>query len=126
VEAAGVAAGVAAVEADSAEVDFFERLFFVAAALLPAGAALAVESFAAAALLSAEADFFEELFLAADEVELSAAALLSAAADFADLLVFFGAAVPVSLDAWADDASEEAVSAFVFFLVFFLVESAWL
>jgi len=151
VEAAGVAAGVAsAAEADSAEADFFERLFFGAAALLSADAAvLAVELSAAAvffdfllglavseddaeaeesaaALLSAEADFFERLFLSADGVELSAVASSSAAADFLVVLFFFEDAVPVSADACEDEASAEAVLAFFFFLVCFLVESVWL
>src|SRR5712664_2171096 len=151
VEAAGVAAGVAAAaEADSAEADFFERLFFGAAALLSANAAvLAVELSAAAvffdfllglavseddaeaeesaaALLSAEADFFERLFLGADGVELSAVASSSAAADFLVVLFFFEDAVPVSADACEDEASAEAVLAFFFFLVCFLVESVWL
>jgi len=151
VEAAGVAAGVAAAaEADSAEADLFERLFFGAAALLSADAAvLAVELSAAAvffdfllglavseddaeaeesaaSLLSAEADFFERLFLGADEVELSAVAFSSAAADFLVVLFFFEDAVPVSADACEDEASAEAVLAFFFFLVCFLVESVWL
>jgi hypothetical protein len=145
VETAGVAAGVAAaVEADSADADFFERLFFGAAALFSADAAvLAVESSAAAvffdfllglpvseddteaeesaaSLLSAEADFFVRLFLGADEVE------LSAAADFLVVLFFFEDAVFVSADACEDEASAEAVPAFFFFLVFFWVESVWL
>lgn len=150
VETAGVAAGVAAaVEADSAELDFFERLFFGAAALPSADAAvLAVESSAAAvffdcllgsavsevdaeaeeaeaSLLPAEADFFEPLFLGADAVELSAVALPSGALDFVDLLFLFEDAVPASADGCEDEASAEPVSAF-FFLVFFLVESVWL
>lgn len=148
VETAGVAAGVAAVvEADSAELDFFERLFFGAAALPSADAAvLAVESSAVffdfllgsavsevdaeaeeaeASLLSAEADFFERLFLGADAAELSAVALPSGALDFVDLLFLFEDAVPASADACGDEASAEPVSAF-FFLVFFLVESVWL
>ncbi len=124
VEAAGVATGLAAaVEADSAEADFFELLFFGAAALLSADTAvLAVELSAAAvffdfllglavseddaeveefaaSLLSAEADFFERLFLGADEVELSAVAFSSAAVDFLVALFFFEDAVPVSVDA---------------------------
>jgi len=151
VETAGVAAGVAAsVEADLAEADFFERLFFGAAALLSADAAVpAVELSAAAvffdfllglavseddaeaeesaaSLLSAEADFFERLFLGADGVELSAVAFSSAAADFLVVLFFFEDAVPVSADAGEDEASAEAVLAFFFFLVCFLVESVWL
>lgn len=147
VETAGVAAGVAAaVEADSAELDFFERLFFGAAALPSADAAvLAVESSAvfldfllgsavsevdaeaeeAEASLLSEADFFERLFLGADAAELSAVALPSGALDFVDLLFLFEDAVPASADACEDEASAEPVSAF-FFLVFFLVESVWL
>ena len=78
VEAAGVAAGVAAAaEADSAEADFFERLFFGAAALLSADAAvLAVELSAAAVFF----DFLLGLAVSEDdaEAEESAAALLSA------------------------------------------------
>jgi len=151
VETAGVAAGVAAaVEADSAEVDFFERLFLGAAALLSADAAVpTVESSAAAAFfdfllgfavseddaeveesaaspLLAEADFFERLFLGADGVELSAVAFSSAAADFLVVLFFFEDGVPVSADACEDEVSAEVVPAFFFFLVCFLVESVWL
>jgi len=151
VETAGVAAGVAAAaEADSAEADFFERLFFGAAVPLSADAAvLAAELSAVAAffdfflgfavsednaeaeesvesLLLAEADFFKRLFLGADEVELSAVAFSSAAADFLVVLFFFEDAAPVSADACEDEASAEAVPAFFFFLVFFLVESVWL
>jgi hypothetical protein len=151
VETAGVAAAVvAAVEADSAELGFFEELFFGAAALLSADAAvLAVESSAAAvffdfllglavsevdaeaeeavaSLLSAEADFFERLFLGADAVELSAVACSSGVVDLVDLLFLFEDAVPASADACEDEASAEAVSAFFFFLVFLLVESVWL
>jgi hypothetical protein len=147
VETAGVAAGVAAtVEAGSAGLDFFERFFFGAAALLSADAAvLAVESSAAVAffdfllglavseldaeaeesaesLLLGEAAFFERLFLGADEVELSAVAFSSAAVDFVGLPFFFEDAVLASADAC--EASAEALSAF-FFLVFFLVESVW-
>jgi hypothetical protein len=146
VETAGVAAGVAAaVEADSAELDFLERLFFGAAALPSADAAvLAVDSSAVffdcllgsavsevdaeeaeASLLPAEADFFEPLFLGAAAAELSAVALPSGALDFVDLLFLFEDAVPASADGCEDEASAEAVSAF-FFLVFFLVESVWL
>jgi hypothetical protein len=152
VEAAGAAGGVAeGVAADSAVVDFFERLFLGAAALLSAGAVvLAAESPAAvaffdfvlgladsevdgeaeeaeASVLSAEADFFERLFLGAAEVELSAVvAFSSAAVDFVDLVFFFEDAVPASAGACEDEASAEALSAVFFFLVFFLVESVWL
>jgi hypothetical protein len=112
VEAAGVGAA-AAVEADSDDLDFFERLFFGAAVPLSAVAVLlAAESSAATAffdfllglavsevdvdaevaavsLLSADADFFEPFFLGVEEVELSAVALSSAAALFFEFAFFF-------------------------------------
>jgi len=155
VEAAGVAAGVgllagavetagvgaaAAVEADSDDLDFFERLSFGAAAPLSADAALVVaESSAAAAffdllfglavseaeveaevaatsLLSADADFFERLFLGVEEVELSAVALSWAAALFFELAFFFDVdVVELSAVAFSPSAAD-------FLLVLFFLE----
>ena len=140
VEAAGVTAGVdAAVATGWAEADFFERLFFGAAALLSAGAAvLAVELSAAAvffdsllglpsseddaereesaaSLLSAEADFFERPFLGADAVELAATAVSSADALFLDLVFFLVVeAVELSAVAFSSAAADFLVVLFFF------------
>lgn len=146
VEAAGVGAA-AAVEADSVDLDFFERLFFGAAVPLSADAVLLVAEssavavffdflfglavsevdvdVAAASLLSADADFFERLFLGVEDVELSAVAFSLSAADFLRVLFFLERAL-VSSAACEVAASAEAESAFFFFAVFFLVESVWL
>src|ERR1700682_6126478 len=137
VETAGVAAGVAAaVEAGSAEADFFERLFFGAAALFSADVAvLAGESSAAVffafllgllvsdaeaeesavSLLSAEADFFERLILEAAAVELSAAVLSSADALFLDPVFFFvDEAVELSAAAFSPSAVDFLAVLFFF------------
>ena len=136
VEAAGVAAGVdAVVEAGSAEADFFERLFFGAAALFSADVAvLAAESSdavffdfllglvvsdaeaeeSALSLLSAEADSFERLFLGAAAVELSAATFSSADALFLDPVFFFVVEV-VELSAAAFSPSAVDFLAVLFF-----------
>jgi hypothetical protein len=141
VEAAGVGAA-AAVEADSDDLDFFERRSFGAAVPLSADAVLVVaESSAAAAffdllfgltasevdvdaevgaasLLSADADFFERLFLGVEEVELSAVALSWAAALFFELAFFFDVdVVELSAVAFSPSAAD-------FLLVLFFLEGA--